>query len=501
MSLLGVDVGTTGCKVVSFTLDGNVLASAYREYRLIEPKPGWLELDPYEITKAIKDAIADVASNTKRDPISALSVSCMGEAAVLISKKGEILYNSIISFDARTADIGERWAEMISPKEIFQITGMPLHPMYTVSKLMWLRENEPQIFKKIWKSLCYEEYVFYLLGVEPVTDYSLAARTMAFDNREKRWSQTILEKAGLNEEIFAKVVPSGQIIGKVDRKVADELGLPHGVLAVTGGHDQPCNALGSGIIKEGAAAYGIGTVECITVTFDTPKNPSVMLENNFQCYSHVVPDLFVTLGFNFTGGSLLKWYRDTFAEKEREEASEKGINPYDLILADLPDDPSPVIILPHFTVTGTPHFDTHSKGAILGLTLGTKKNDIVKAILEGVTFEIKQNAELMAKAGIEIREMRATGGGAKSRKWIQLKADIMGIPIASLNVSEATSLGTAILAGVATGLYQSFESAVEELVKVKEVFYPDPNRNKIYKERFEIYKKIYPALRQINQRL
>jgi sugar (pentulose or hexulose) kinase len=423
MSLLGIDVGTTGCKAVAFNAEGKILASAYREYPLLSPQPGWMELDAHQVSEAIKAVIREVAGATQSDPIRALSVSSQGEAAVPLSEDGEILYNTPISFDTRTTEIAEWWRTQLSPEAVFGITGMPLHPMHTISRMIWMREHEPAVFGRVWKFLCYEEYVFYLLGVPPITDYSLAARQMAFDVREKRWSGRMLEDI------------------------------------------------------EG------------------------MLRNNFTCYPHVAPGLQVTLAFNFTGGCLLRWYRDTFGEMEKQEAARKGVDPYEVIVSDLPETPARVMILPHFTMTGTPHFDMHAKGVLMGLTLETTKTDIVKAILEGVTFEMKLNVELLEQAGIPIRSMRITGGGAKSSTWVQLKADIMGKPIASLHVSEGTSAGAAILAGLGIGEFDSLEEAVAQWVKVKEVFEPDPKKHALYEERFEIYKKIYPAVREINRLL
>lgn len=501
MGLLGIDVGITGCKAVAFSLEGDVIASAYREYPLQSPRPGWMELDVHQVTAAIQTVIREVAAHTQHDPIRVLSASSQGEAAVPISRDGELLYNTPVSFDGRTTEIAEEWTSRISAEEMFEITGMPLHPMHTIFRAMWLRDHEPEVFQRIHKLLCYEEYVFYLLGVDPVTDYSLAARTMAFDVRTKQWSDCILKQADLNVALFPDVAPSGTAIGTVSRKAADELGLPHGVVVATGGHDQPCNALGSGIIRPGMAAYGIGTVECITPTFEQPATPEAMLRNHFACYPHVVQGLQTTVAFNFTGGSLLRWYRDTFGDTEKAQAARKGLDPYEVILADLPEEPVRPMILPHFTMTGTPYFDERAKGAVLGLTLDTGRKEIVKAILEGVTFEMKLNAMLLEQAGVPIHVLRVTGGGAKSRKWVQLKADILDRPMVTLQSSEGTAMGTAMLAGVACGAYPSTQAAVEHLIKVKETFEPNPEKVRIYSERFKIYEDLYPTLKAINHRL
>ncbi|MFH1009060.1 MAG: FGGY-family carbohydrate kinase [Candidatus Latescibacterota bacterium] len=499
MSLLGIDVGTTGCKAVTFNAEGKILASAYREYPLHSPQPGWMELDAHQVTEAIKSVIREVAGATKSDPIRALSVSSQGEAAVPLSQEGEILYNTPISFDTRTTEIAKWWRTQLSAEEIYRITGMPPHPMHTICKMMWMREHQPKLFGRVWKFLCYEEYVFYLLGVPPITDYSVAARRMAFDMGEKRWSGRMLQIAGLDEGLFPDVAPSGTLVGTVSGRVAEELGLPKGVRVVTGGHDQLCNALGSGVIETGMAAYGVGTVECIAPTFEQrPDDIEGMLRNNFTCSPHVVPGLHVTFAFNFTGGCLLKWYRDTFGQMEKQEAERRGKDAYEIIVSDLPDGPSRVMILPHFTMTGTPYYATDAKGAMLGLTLETTRADIVKAILEGVTFEMKQNVVLLEEAGIPIQSLRITGGGAKSEPWMQLKADIMGKPIVSLHVSEGSSAGAAILAGVATEEFDSIAEGVAQWVRVKQVFEPDRALHARYQDRFEIYRKIYPALRDFN---
>ncbi|UCH35686.1 MAG: hypothetical protein JSV65_04875, partial [Armatimonadota bacterium] len=372
-----------------------------------------------------------------------------------------------------------------------------LNPMYTINKIMWWRDNEPQVFERAWKFLCYEDLTAFRLCGEPAIDYSLAGRTMAFDVRAERWSDEILSRVGLEPERLAATAPSGVVIGKVRDELAGELGLPRGVAVVTGGHDQPCGALGSGIVEPRIAMDATGTVECITPAFSELNLSDAMLESNYSCYHHVAPGMYITLAFNFTGGSLLRWYRDTLGKQEREDAEAAGMDVYEIMIGLATSGPSPVMVLPHFTITGTPWLDPFSKGAILGLTLATTKADIIKALLDGVTFEMRLNLEHLERAGVAVEHIRAIGGGAKSPTWLQLKADVFGRPVSSLSVSEAACLGAALLAGTAVGEYSSLAEAVGKTIRAVKTYEPNPETAAQYDERYEIYRRLYPTLRDV----
>ena len=296
-------------------------------------------------------------------------------------------------------------------------------------------------------------------------------------------------------------MPSGTIIGEIGKKVSGELNLPSGVVVVAGGHDQPCGALGAGIIRGGEVMDATGTVECIAPAFPEPVVNQQMIDGNFSCYPHVVEGLYVTLGFVSSGGVVLRWFRDTFAQAEVAQAEESGRDVYDILLEDIPDEPGSAMLLPHFTGSGTPHLDLESKGAIVGLSLSTSKGELVKAILEGISYEIKQNLSMLQDAGVVINEVRAIGGGAKSDKWLQLKADMFGKKVIALDISEGVCLGTAILAGTATGKYRTIEEAVDLLVKPQREYNPREEFAQQYDEKLKVYEQIYPALRDINDHL
>jgi xylulokinase len=502
MSLLGIDIGITGCKAIIFREDGEVLGAAYREYSLLQPEPGWMELDSTQVLAAVRSAIKEsVKKAGSRDPVRALSVSSQGEAVTPVSASGELLANAIVAFDSRTISQADWWEQQLGRRKIFEITGQPLHPMYSLNKIMWWRENMPWVFDRAWKFLCFEDLAIYELCGEPATDCSIAARTLAFNIRQREWSDTMLGKAGLDESLFARVHPSGTAVGEVLPEVADDLCLPREMKVVTGGHDQVCGALGAGIVREGLAMDATGTVECVTPAFDRPILTDEMLEGNYCCYEHVVPGLYATLAFNFTGGSLLRWYRDNFGRQEIEQAEIAGLDVYDIIIGKATKGPIDLYVLPHFTVTGTPWFDPKSRGAILGLSLSTTSADVIKAMLDGVTFEMRVNIERLREAGVEIRELRAIGGGAKSWIWLQLKANIFDMPVSSLNVSEAACLGAAILAGTGAEVYSNAREAAEQLVKVVQTFEPEPEEARRYAEKFGAYKTIYPMVRDFMHQL
>ncbi len=501
MSLLGIDVGTTGCKAVAFNLEGHLLTSAYREYPLHSPQPGWAELDGNQVWNDVKACISEVAAETKQNPITALAVSCQGEAVSPVNENGEILHNALVSFDNRTESLVSQWEEKFGREKIFDVTGQPLASVFTALKLQWLNQHKPEVLQNSKAILGFEDLVMYRLGMEPTTDYTLAARTMFFDVKKADWCDEFLEFAGVDKDIMSSPKPSGTLLGTVPDAIADEIGLPRGVKVVTGGHDQPCQMLGAGVVEANVAAYGIGTVECIGPAFSEPLINEQMLKNNICCYHHTCPGFYIALVYNFTGGSLFRWYRDTLAQYELMQAEETGDDIYDILTRTAANEPTNLLVLPHFTTTGVPHFDTRAKGAILGLTLGTKKSEITRAILEGLTYEMRMCVELLREAGGTINLLRATGGGAKSKYWMQIKADIMNIPIAVPAVSEAGCLGCAILAGSATGEYASPKEAAQQLARTSMTFEPQPENVKLYDERFEWYSEVYPRLKDLFHRM
>ncbi len=496
MSYLGIDVGTTGCKVAAFDQNGKVLSASYREYPLHHPQEGWLELDADEVFSCVEECLMEVSVSLHHDPPVSLALSAQGEAVVPVDKRKRVLAKSPVTFDRRGDDFVPFWEEKIGTERFFEITGTTLSGIGTVNKILWWKREMPEVMEKARWFLCFEDFLMLRMGVEPVINYPLAGRTMMFDVREESWSREILDIAGIEQEKLARPLPSGELAGEVGNSFREKMGWKEKVVIAAGAHDQPSGALGSGVIHPGLGMDATGTVECIA-----PALPSLVLnpqmrENNLCSYHHAFPGLYITMIYNFTGGSILRWYRDTFARKEKELAREQGKDVYDIILSDIPDKATGLLVLPHFTMSGTPFFDSRSCGMVVGLKLDTGRGEFVRALLEGISLEMKFNLELLRKAGVEVHTLRAVGGGARSSQWLQLKADIYGVPVETLNISEAACLGAALLGRKASENIRDFSELVESLVRVEGVCEPRPEMVARYQDIYQTYTRLYPALKK-----
>ena len=498
MSLMGLDIGTTGSKAVVFNLEGKEIAKSYREYSLKHPFIGAAELDPIEIWDSVCQVIQAVNTKVYSDPVQSLAVSSQGETCVPIDSIGRALDNFVVTFDNRTIEQEEWWATSVGADKLFSITGMPLHSMYTINKVIWFKRHKHAIYDNTWKFLCCEDYIIYKLTGMPALDQSMAARTMAFDINQMRWSNEIFNLADIDIEKFSQVFPSGTAVGVITQKVAQDLGFSANVTVATGGHDQPCGALGAGVIFSETAMNAIGTSDVICPALSKLILSDAMLSSNFCCYPHVIKDYYCSIGFNLTGGLLLRWYRDTFCKEEIDIARQRGCDPYDIIFENIGAEPRDLYFLPHFVGSGTPTLDSKSRGAILGLTIDVGKPEFARAIIDSINYEMKLNIEAMENAGINIKKLHAIGGGAKNSKWLQMKADVFEKPVYVLEHTEAAAFGAALLAGQAIGVYNSIEEAVNSLIKIKSYFEPNMAHSDQYKQRYYRYKEIYPLLKQYN---
>jgi len=319
---------------------------------------------------------------------------------------------------------------------------------------------------------------------------------MLFDVTSHAWSPEILEAVGMEPSLLARPMASGTPIGTIAPSVASQLQLRDDVLVVTGGHDQMCAALGAGIASSGQAMYATGTVECIAPVFEIAVFSPELQAGNLCMYDAAIPGLYGTVAFCLTGGNILQWYRDQFGAAERAEAEQTGGNVYEVLLRQMSDEPTNLLVLPYFTPSGTPYFDLHTPGVILGLRLSTTRGEILRALLEGVAFEMRVNTEILARSGVPIREFRATGGGARNAQWNQLKADILGVPITTVSTTEAGCCGAALLAASAQqGV--PVQRLAEEWVRPDVVFEPNPRRHTHYQECFQRYQLLYEAVRNL----
>jgi xylulokinase len=490
---LGIDIGTSGCKAVIFDENGSQVSMAYREYDIISKYPGWAELDTDEVIEKCFIVIRESAEHLKPGSVAGLGISSQGEAFTLIDKDGRALCNALVSSDIRANETIGPWTEKFGEEKLYKITGHTPHPMFSLFKLLWIKENTPEIWSKAYKILCFEDLLQYRLGIKnPAMGWPLAGRTMLFDVVNHHWDQEILDKTGVRADQLSIPLQSGKIVGTVSKNIARDLNLGENTFVVTGGHDQPCSALGAGAIEPGIAVYASGTVECITPAFNKPIFTEELHRNNLCTYDHTAPGMYATVAFSLTGGNILKWFRDEFGASETEQAKRTNKDPYELLLERMPEEPSRLLVLPYFTPTGTPYFDVSVKGAILGLDLSVKREEIMKALLEGVAFEIKLNLEILRQSGYEVKELRVIGGGARSPRHLQLKADVIGRPITILDVTEAGCMGVAMLAKAGHK-----KESVAQIAKnwIKPVSQIKPQNHDFYNKKFSLYKNLYPALK------
>jgi xylulokinase len=508
MSLIGLDVGTSGCKAALFSETGQMLAAAYEEYDNLHPQPGWAELDAVEVWGKVRRSLGRVAADkgarrdpvkalahkgARSDPVKALAVSSLGEATVPVSRDRQILGPSILNFDSRGREYLPGLQATLGSQRLYQINGNTLGSNYGLTKLMWIKEHQPGLYEQAYKFLNWGCFVSFMLGAEPVIDYSLANRLLLFDLERGDWSPELLAWAGLERDKLPATAPSGTVIGHLEAGLAGELGLSPDLAIVTGAHDQCANAVGCGGIQEGRPMYGMGTFLCAVPVFSQPRPPAAMIERGLNTEHHAVPGRYVSFIYN-QGGSLLKWYRDTFAAAERRQAMVEGRDIYAELIAEIPPGPSRVMALPHFSITGPPQFIDDSSGVLAGLTLETSRAEILKGILEGATFYLRQALETLPGVGIQIEGYRAVGGGSKSDAWVQLSADILGKPLVRAAVSEAGALGAAIIAGSGAGVFSSMEEGCQAMVRLGQEFEPDPRRQSQYDRRFEKYQKLWPLM-------
>jgi xylulokinase len=496
VSLLGIDVGTTGCKAAAFSEEGRPLAAAYAEYDVQRPAPGWAELDGLDVWTRVKRTVGEVASQCGADPIEALAVSSLGEAMVPVTEDRQVLGPSIVAnFDMRGEEYLESLERELGNERVYRINGNTIGNNYGLTKLKWIQEHRPRLYEQADKFLLWGSFVSFMLGAEPVVDYSLANRTLLFDVDQESWSEEILGLVELERSKLPELASAGTVIGEVAKGVAEELGLPSNVAIVAGAHDQCANAVGCGVIEAGRAVYGMGTFVCITPVFSRRREPVVMMERGLNTEHHAVPDRYVSFIYN-QGGSLVKWFRDTFAAAEYEQARETDGDIYGALMAEMPEEPSRVMVLPHFARTGPPAFIGDSSGVMVGLRLETSRGEILKGILEGMTFYLKECVESLPATGIEIADFRAVGGGSKSDAWVQMCADIMGRPFVRPRITEAGALGAAIIAGVGKGVFPTYEAGVAAMVQLERTFEPDRRKEALYQGRFEKYRRLWPLMQE-----
>lgn len=491
----GVDVGTSGCKMLVYDLEGNIVYRAVRNYEEVGGN-GYRELKPETVVKSLLDMLCEVGRECGSE-ILALSVASLGESVVCIDKKGQVLSDSMVTGDIRGKEQEEELVRKMGAEKIFQITGLPPNELYGLPKYMWMDQNTDTV-KNAEMILFYEDYVNYILTGKRMVSYTSAARSLAFDFRKKEWSRELLALAGIRVEQMSLPVPPFTVIGKLLPEIAAKTGLNPEMKVVVGGHDQTCAALGAGLTRLRDSECSMGTCEFMFLMMPKSKINVYMMENDFTCIPYVLDDKYLTSLEVTTCGILKNWAKNTILAGEDMKCREKGRDFYEYMEDLASQSLTEVMILPQFGSSGNPDINMNTVGTITGLTVHTKPGEIYRAILESFSLQMRYSYERLKKLGVWTDRIVVTGGGARSELTLQIRANVFNTEVVSLEGDEAGTLGCAIMAAVADGEFSSMEEAVGRMVKFRKVYRPDLGMVNYYDKKFLKYKKFYEKMHEAN---
>jgi xylulokinase len=495
--ILGLDAGTSAFKGILVNEEGKIIRVASREYSLIFRGSDIVEIDPELYWQSAVGIIRQLQeeSNIPSENINAIAFSSQGETLICLDDKGKPLRNAIVWMDNRSVSEAEAMKRDWSGKAILQKTGQTeILPLWPATRIMWLRDHEPEIFKKTGKFLLVADYLLFRLTGSYASEQSLVSSTLYYDIVNKCYWDEMLDYLGIDAGHLPEVHPSGTSIGKISSLAAGETGLSADTMIVTGAYDHPAGAIGAGNIQSGIISETTGTAMAMVVTLDEPKLEG---NRNLPCQCHAIPGKYFLLPYGQTAGMVLKWFRDVFCQDEVKLAEQTGADPYQLMdsLAEkiLPG-AGGLIMLPHLMGAGSPEFDVSVKGVFAGISPGLGKAYFIRAIMESIAFMIRRNIDSLRESGISVTEIRALGGGARSNLWNQIKADVTRVPYITLDAAESACLGAAILAGTGSGIWTDIQQACARVVKSRDRFQPDPEKSAVYDPVYTRYVSLYDHL-------
>jgi len=491
--LLGFDVGTTGGKALLIDADGRVLASATTGYPLATPRPLWSEQDPSDWWTAAVTSIRQVLHGVDARRVAAVGLTGQMHGLVLLDARGTVLRPCIMWNDQRTGAQCAEITRRIGERRLIELIGNPVLPGFTAPKIAWVRAHEPEVYTRIVHVLLPKDYLRYRLTGAFATEVSDASGTALFDVRHRRWSEEMLAALEIPRdwlpECHESVVPSARI----SPEAAAETGLPAGVPVVGGGGDQAAQAVGCGVTGEGIISVTLGTSG---VVFAASESYRADPDGRLHAFCHAIPDRWHLMGVMLSAAGSFRWFRDALGQEEVARARAEGRDVYDVLTDEAAAAPAGcegLVFLPYLTGERTPHPDPAARGVFFGLTLRHRKPHLIRAVLEGVAYGLRDSLELMRALGLRVDQVRASGGGARSALWRQILADALESEIALVNVTEGAAYGAALLAGVGAGVFASVEEACARTVRVVERVAPGPAAA-VYREYYRVYQDLYPAL-------
>ncbi len=492
--LLGIDIGTSACKVVAFKVNGEVIAHANKEYKVYYPQAGYAEQDPMEWWEAICEAIKElIEKGLNPEEVAGIGIDGQSWSAIAIDKDGKVLCNTPIWMDTRANSICDDLIAKHGEDKFFKVSGNPVKPSYTMPKVLWYKENMPEVYENTYKILQSNSFIAYKLSGAISQEPSQGYGWNCFNMQTGEWDIALCEEMGVNPDFLPEIVPCHQVVGTVTEEAAKATGLKVGTPVVAGGLDAACGTLGAGVYTYGQTQEQGGQAGGMSICMNECKADISLILG-----AHVVPDLWLLQGGTVGGGGAVNWFEREFCYEERVLAKENGTNSFyemDMTAKEIAPGCDGMVFLPYLAGERSPIWDPKSKGVFYGVDFPKTKAHFARAVMEGVAFSLRHNLEVAEKAGAKADVLCAMGGAANSRLWTQIKADVTGRKIIVPSSDTATALGAAILAGVGTGIYQNFEEAVSITVENKREHIPNEENFEIYNKSYQKYIEIYENLK------
>ncbi|MGV8981469.1 xylulokinase [Clostridium sp.] len=492
--LLGIDIGTSSCKVAIFDLDGNVITQANKPYSVYYPEKDFVEQDAEEWWNAVCEAIKECLSKNNINPvkIAGIGIDGQGWAALPVDIKGKPLHNAIIWMDRRSSKQCAEVIEKIGAERILEVSGNSFDATYTTPKILWLKENKPDIYKNTYKFLQSNSYIAFKLTGAMTQDLSQGYGLHCFDIKTGKYDQQLCKDMGIDLDKLPDIFDCDAVVGVVNEEAAKQTGLAIGTPVVAGGLDAACGTLGAGVIEVGQTQEQGGQAGGMSICLDKP-----IVHEKLILGFHVIPNAWLLQGGTVGGGSL-KWFRNEFGEYEKYMEEQTGENSFDALVNKakvINPGSDGVIYLPYMAGERSPIWDKHAKGVFYGLGYDKTRGHIIRSILEGIAYSLEHNLQTAKEVNVEVKELVSIGGAANSLTWTQIKSDVTGKRIKVPTSDTATTLGAALLAGVGTGMYKDYKQAVERTIKITRVHEPNMENHEIYKKYFPIYLDIYENLK------
>jgi xylulokinase len=494
--LLGIDAGTSSFKAALFDHEGRLIAKYNEGYSLVTPAPSIVEFPADGYWELCRNVIRGLLQSTGPKPVDAVAISSQGETLICLDRGGNPLRNAIVWLDNRSDAEADELRERFTLREVYERTGQSdVAATWPSTKILWLGKHEPEVFGKTSKFLLLEDYLIYKLTGEYAAEKSLLCSSLLLDIRQGRWWSEMLDYLGVTPGQLPRVEDSGVAVGRLTGEAAEETGLDKGTPVVTGALDQTAGLIGAGALKPGSVLETTGS--CLAVCAGIDRMPPYDPARIVTCQCHAVPGAYYLLFWAQTAGIVLKWFKENFFMLEEERAAAEGRDVFEEIEREAllaPAGSDGMIMLPHLSGAAGPEYNPHAKGVFYGITLRHGRPHFTRAIMESIAYIINRYVRILEELGVRVDEIRSIGGGAKTKLWNAIKADVTGKNLVTVDCEEASCLGAALLAGAGCGVFHSVRDARPAETAVRERYEPDLRHGEIYRKRYDEYLKLYESL-------